>query len=117
MKGRHLVTSYPPKRAHGVAISTRNAPFVRSNYPSPGRSRVTHRVRFIAFIRESDGRLRPSPHTWCGMMFGGGRNVPAPPTMLSHCDGPICGTCEGRARGAGQIPQASPPLVFSPEVP
>jgi len=54
---------------------------------------------------------------WCGQhVTDGGKSGPLWLTDDLPADEPVCGTCVGRALGAGQddIPAGLPPLVFSP---
>lgn len=67
------------------------------------------------------GRLygdRPCMTLWCGQTVTDLRVRPIASTE-DELDGvDVCGTCDGRARGAGQLPQrdGEPPLVFSPQL-
>lgn len=90
----------------------RSLPFTKSSMS--GRM---HRVRWvIAFqpLMRGGAELLPArlvPRTWCGTSMVRGHLYADPG------DWEICGTCEGRAIGAGQIP--TPPgyttdLIFEP---
>ncbi|MET7759766.1 hypothetical protein ABZT27_34455 [Streptomyces sp. NPDC005389] len=72
-----------------------------------------HRPR--AGIRWPDGRTVYT--VWCGQTVGGLRAAQPMRTADVVPDSlPVCGTCDGRAVGAGQDEQAPgrPPLVFGP---
>lgn len=85
-------------RSHVLEVLKTGPSFVRSR-----NGRYWHRprsgVRLVAL-----GNLLPertSYHLWCGQIAHASRIITrqAPPMDL-----PVCGTCDGRALGAGQIP-------------
>ena len=53
---------------------------------------------------------------WCGQSIHGGRGQPVTADEVPVDGGPVCGTCEGRAAGAGQDswPVPGPRLLFTP---
>ena len=78
-----------------------------------GRTRW-HRVR--SGVRYAD-RDHATFHLWCGQMLFEHR-VPAAADLPPEDGVPFCGTCEGRAVGAGHpspLPIPDGALVFSPE--
>ena len=91
-----------------AGIVTRALPFCRNLRGRPGT--YVHRPRSAHIYR--DGRIAIT--YWCGNMCVTGRFLAAPdPSDV------VCGTCEGRAVGAGQIPGdtiAGHALRFSPQI-
>ncbi|MFF0790405.1 hypothetical protein [Streptomyces spiralis] len=102
------VTSAPAECHDGAEALTEGPRFVRTR----GMSRW-HRPR--SGVRYSDGHT--AYDLWCGYGVGGSHRAGAFLTADEPAPGEsVCGTCEGRAAGAGQE-QASPTgrqLLFSP---
>lgn len=95
-----------PDPAHRPTWATSALPFVWSR-----NGRYTHRVRAVTVYPH--GRSGFGVHAWCGMLVGSA----ASPSKLSATidpDRPLCGTCHGRAVGAGQIDTDGVPLIFTP---
>ena len=92
-------------REHGVIIPHSSVPFIWSRAGT-----MTHRVRWVRIITADN---RWSADAWCGQMLRSGlATLAAEP----HPDRPVCGTCHGRAIGAGQIDAEGTPLLFSPRI-
>jgi hypothetical protein len=105
-------------------------PVGRALYGTPRRPPLTHGPRYVRgrdwsrWHRPRSGYHprddRPDYliyHLWCGQTAGHNGNIGALLTRDDDpTDGPVCGTCEGRALGAGrdQLPVGLPPLRFDP---
>lgn len=91
-----------------TSLVTRALPFCRSLRGRPGS--YVHRPRSARIY--SSGRIGIT--YWCGNSCADGRFIAEPdPAEV------VCGTCEGRAVGAGQIPGdtlAGRALRFSPQI-
>lgn len=116
------VSCYPIKRqGWGWPDNQREATKVPATYwTRPSGSRLVgyrHRIRSSTWSPGASHGQPPLLHTWCGQMVSltaaNGPRIasPAPPSVEP------CGTCEGRAVGAGQIDQPSTTMVFTPNVP
>lgn len=87
--------------------ATRVLPFATT-----ARATRMHRVRSVSIYPETEHfRAHLSVHTWCGQALAGAVMTADPG------DWEVCGTCEGRAIGAGQIPAPlgyESDLIFTP---
>jgi hypothetical protein len=108
-----LVRTFPP--ANGDPYPSR--PEIRVEYPQValpfcwGRSGTyVHRVRYTTryYGLRHHNPDHPVASTWCGSS-GDGLVAAEPPD-----DRLMCGTCHGRAIGAGQIDTEGTPLIFTP---
>lgn len=104
-----------PRPFNRYADPSREYTFVSEGAPwLPGVTRV-HRVRTVL---ERVGGRGLVTYLWCG------QSRYDPPTAIVTPEDTICGTCEGRAIGAGQPstlelltrPHAVAPMLFSPRV-
>lgn len=77
-----------------------------------------HRVRWTSLRYEAGVLTSASAHVWCGQLIHLGSVRPhvfCGRLLAEPLDGwPVCGTCHGRAIGAGQIDEEGTPLLFSP---
>jgi hypothetical protein len=108
------VMCFPPRRSatdwHRTQIVDvqRSLPFVWSRLGV-----MSHRVRYVTLYKRDGATYSVHVTAWCGQGVG----TAASPSKLSdapHPDRPVCGTCHGRAIGAGQIDEEGTPLLFSP---
>ena len=95
---------------HGGGVRAKEALAVGPRYMRGAAQSRWHRVR--SGVRWSDDTV--SWTLWCGQVVSRGSNRLTADRMAD--DLPVCGTCEGRACGAGQDdwPLEGPGLLFSP---
>lgn len=106
---RRAVTWQHPDPAYRSIEVTMALPFVYSR-----NGRYTHRVRSASIWPHDPGR-GISVTAWCGQGLGTShKGSPARLTTEIHEDRPLCGTCHGRAIGAGQIDEEGTPLIYTP---
>lgn len=98
---RHSDPGYRPTWA------TSALPFVWSR-----NGRYTHRVRAVTVYPH--GKTGLGVYAWCGMLVGSAAS-PSKMSATIDPDRPLCGTCHGRAVGAGQIDTDGIPLIFAPQ--
>lgn len=79
--------------------ATRSLPFITFL-----RGTLVHRVRDLHVT--DDGEFHAT--LWCGMQAYRTRKS-SPKMRAEPGTRPVCATCQGRAEGAGQIPQRKPP--------
>lgn len=89
--------------------ATSALPFVYSR-----NGRYTHRVRAVTSYPHRPDRNGLAVHAWCGQMLHTSGHSPARMGVEAHPDRPLCGTCHGRAVGAGQVDTDGVPLIFTP---
>ncbi|MFB7043454.1 hypothetical protein [Streptomyces sp. NPDC056294] len=108
-----MAVALVPPITYGIGHIDAEPLTVGPRYVRTGGMSRWHRPR--AGIRWPDGRVVYT--VWCGQQVGGLRAARPMVTAEAVPDGlPVCGTCEGRAVGAGQDEQPTdrPPLLFGP---
>lgn len=105
-----LVRTFPIPRGYGDRTSV-DFPQFALPFCWSRAGTYTHRVRFTVRFLDSPHHdpHRPVASPWCGSSGSGLLAAEPDPDRI------ICGTCHGRAIGAGQIDDEGTPLIFTPQ--